>query len=90
VVGQEPEQVGPPATVIPGIGPIKVLAGTGLLAYPQIAGAFAGSTVYDNVLPRAREVALLGEAQLQAGHGLPAAEAQPVYVRDQVAVAKQM
>lgn len=90
VVGQEPEQVGPPGTVTPGIGPFKVLAGTGLRAYPQISEVFAGSTVYDNVLPRAREVALLGEAQLRAGHGLPAAEAQPVYVRDQVAVAKQM
>jgi tRNA threonylcarbamoyladenosine biosynthesis protein TsaB len=94
VVATEPERVGPPGTVIPGIGSINLLAGTGLLAYPQIATQiatrFAGSTVYDNLLPRAREIALLGEAELRAGRGLPAAQAQPVYVRDQVAVAKKM
>jgi tRNA threonylcarbamoyladenosine biosynthesis protein TsaB len=90
VVETGPERVGPPGTVIPSVASINVLAGTGFGAYPQIAAAFSGGTVYSDVLPRAREVALLGEVELRAGRGLPAAQAQPVYVRDQVAVAKQM
>jgi len=90
VAATEPERVGAPGMVAPAVAGITVLAGTGLRAHPQIATMFAGSSVYDNVLPRAREIALLGEAELSAGRGLPAAQAQPVYVRDQVAVAKQM
>jgi tRNA threonylcarbamoyladenosine biosynthesis protein TsaB len=90
VTAMQPERVGLPATVDPIIRPINRLAGTGIGAYPQIVTAFPGAEIHDNVLPRARDIALLGEAELLAGRGLPAAEAQPIYVRDQVAVAKQM
>lgn len=69
---------------------INVLAGTGVRAYPQLASAFHGIVTHDSVLPRAAEIALLGEPELRAGRGRPAAEAQPVYLRDQVAVAKKM
>ena len=37
----------------------------------------------------AREIALLGERALRQGKGVPASEAQPVYLRDNVAVAKK-
>lgn len=68
---------------------INVLAGTGFRAYPQLASAFHGLVIHDGVLPRAAEIALLGETELRAGRGHPAAQAQPVYLRDQVAVAKK-
>lgn len=82
------EQVGAAATVTAAAADLDRVAGTGFRAYPSLAEAYAGLPVHD-VLPRAVDVALLGEVELQAGRGLPAAEAQPVYVRNQVAVAKR-
>jgi tRNA threonylcarbamoyladenosine biosynthesis protein TsaB len=62
-------------------------AGTGFRAYPQL-GALRIATVHDAVLPRAREIALLAEPELRAGRGKPAADAEPVYLRDQVTFVK--
>lgn len=45
--------------------------------------------VHPDMLPHAREVALLARAELLAGRGRPPAEAQPVYLRDQVAWPRQ-
>jgi tRNA threonylcarbamoyladenosine biosynthesis protein TsaB len=83
-----PERVDSPDAVA--AGNYTTLAGTGFKAYPQLS-RFAGAsvTVHDAILPRAREIALLAEAQFRAGQGRPAAEAQPVYVRDQVAHVKK-
>jgi tRNA threonylcarbamoyladenosine biosynthesis protein TsaB len=67
---------------------VTLLAGTGFKAYPQLA-AGQSATVHDSVLPHAREIALLGEAGLRAGEGGDASRAQPVYLRDKVAVAKR-
>jgi tRNA threonylcarbamoyladenosine biosynthesis protein TsaB len=64
-----------------------VLAGTGFRAYPQLASGL--SVRAHDLLPRAREIALLGEAAILAGLGRDAAEAQPVYLRDNVAIAKR-
>jgi tRNA threonylcarbamoyladenosine biosynthesis protein TsaB len=89
VVATGPEQVGRPETVDPASNPLSRLAGTGFRAYPQLMAQYDNVTVHDDVLPRAVEIALLGEAELVAGRGRPAAEAQPVYVRDQVAIAKR-
>ncbi len=83
------EYVGPPVTVDAGSAAPTVAAGTGFGAYPELAARFGGSAVHANALPRATEIALLGEAALRAGQGRPAHEAQPVYLRDQVAVAKK-
>lgn len=92
VVASGPEQVGRPETVDAGSSRFSRLAGTGFRAYPQLVtsyGADDNVTLHADVLPRAVEIALLGEAEFAAGRGRPAAEAQPVYVRDQVAVAKR-
>jgi len=90
VAALEAELVGPPESVVPTATGFTLLAGTGLRAYPQIAAAFAGANVLADTLPRARDIAFIGEAELRSGRGIAAAEAQPVYVRDQVAVAKRM
>jgi tRNA threonylcarbamoyladenosine biosynthesis protein TsaB len=62
-----------------------VFAGTGFKAYPQLAppGALA---VHAEALPHAREVARLATRELKAGRAVRAADAAPVYLRDQVAV----
>lgn len=89
VVASSVEKVGRPETVETH-DTINVAAGTGFRAYPQLASTFHGIVIHDSMLPRAAEIALLGEPELRAGRGHPAAEAQPVYLRDQVAVAKKM
>lgn len=88
VVAAGPERVGRPDTVNTEGTPVQVLAGTGFGAHAQLASSFGNVALFADVLPRAQEIALLGEAELRAGRGRPAAEAQPVYVRDQVAIAK--
>ncbi len=60
--------------------------GNGFSAYPE---AFAGRAFAEGalagIMPHAGEVARLGAAALAAGHGLPAAQAQPIYLRNKVA-----
>jgi tRNA threonylcarbamoyladenosine biosynthesis protein TsaB len=79
------ERVDRPDAVVGGAA--TAFAGTGFNAYPQIAPVGARS-VHKLALPRAREIALLAEVELRAGRGLPAAQASPVYLRDQVASVK--
>jgi tRNA threonylcarbamoyladenosine biosynthesis protein TsaB len=80
-----PERVSPPQDV--DAGSVTVGAGTGFRACPQLAARLSLSD-HDSVLPRAREIALLAEPELRAGRGRPAAEAEPVYLRDQVTFVK--
>ena len=82
------ERVDAPDAVVD--GDYTVLAGTGFKAYPQLASRLMCSdrVVNEAALPRAAEIALLAEAEFRAGRGKPAAEAEPVYVRDQVAHVK--
>jgi tRNA threonylcarbamoyladenosine biosynthesis protein TsaB len=61
-----------------------VLAGTGFGAYPQLARRAPDATIHDRILPHARDIAMLGEVELSAGRGQSAAQAQPVYLRNQV------
>ncbi len=60
--------------------------GNGFTAYPDaFAGkAFAAAAIGD-ILPHARELALLGAPALAAGLAVPAAQAQPLYLRNKVA-----
>lgn len=92
VTGISDEQVSPPDQVIAQLAEtqgITVIAGTGVLAYPPLAAAFSQAAQFPALLPRAREIAQLGLGEFELGHGLSAAEAQPVYLRNQVAVAKK-
>jgi tRNA threonylcarbamoyladenosine biosynthesis protein TsaB len=61
-------------------------AGSGFAAYPALLDLFksGGALVWPQLHPRAREIALLA-AQKGLEGALDAAEAQPIYVRDQVA-----
>ena len=67
-----------------------VACGNGFAAYPGAfaaqdwaAGAHAAGLV--DLLPHAREFAVLGVAALAAGRAVPADEAQPLYLRNKVA-----
>ena len=68
--------------------PVDGLAacGNGFAVYPE---AFAGKDfavqALADILPHARELAVLGAAALAAGRALPAEEAQPLYLRNKVA-----
>jgi tRNA threonylcarbamoyladenosine biosynthesis protein TsaB len=65
-----------------------VLAGTGFKAYPQLITYGSEVRIHDAILPHAREIALLAEPELLAGRGTVAADAEPVYLRDQVTFVK--
>lgn len=67
-------------------GGATIFAGTGFRAHPQLAPA--GARLLDDLLPRAREIAVLAAPELAAKRGVPAAQAAPVYLRDQVATVK--
>lgn len=62
-------------------------AGNAIGACPALADRLAinGVRVHRGIYPRADAVARLGAALLAAGAGVPAEEAQPVYIRDDVA-----
>jgi tRNA threonylcarbamoyladenosine biosynthesis protein TsaB len=66
---------------------VDVIAGTALSAYPELASRFPTAR-HVSALPRARDILLLGEREFREGCGQSAAEAQPVYLRDQVTFVK--
>lgn len=85
--------VAPPAlcapeavTPVAGAGGGLVACGNGFAVY---ADAFAGSDfavgAHADIVPHARELAVLGAAALAAGRALPADQAQPLYLRNKVA-----
>jgi tRNA threonylcarbamoyladenosine biosynthesis protein TsaB len=87
-VGAIPEELAPPALVaLADLGPtlarfgIDTAAGN---AFVLVAGP-AGTTVLPRVRATAAEMAQLGLARLQAGEGVAAHQAAPLYVRDRVA-----
>jgi tRNA threonylcarbamoyladenosine biosynthesis protein TsaB len=55
--------------------------------YPALAARLrtAGLQFHDGVYPRADAIARLGAIELAAGRGVPAEQALPVYVRNDVA-----
>lgn len=71
-----------PAGAWTGCGNAFAVHGDALRA--RLGGALAG--VARVQLPHAREIAILGAAEIARGGGRPAAEALPVYVRDKVAL----
>ena len=85
-----PERVDSPDAVLE--GDYTLLAGTGFKAYPHLVSRLVqpNRKIAEATLPRATEIALLAEAEFRAGRARPAAEAEPVYVRDQVAYVKSV
>lgn len=61
--------------------------GRGFAAYPMLADPL--THIEPRLLPRAHEVAVLAFAEVQAGRVKAAAEAVPVYIRDDVARPKR-
>jgi tRNA threonylcarbamoyladenosine biosynthesis protein TsaB len=84
-----PERVGPPDTVqLPLQLPRPVHgAGRGFALWPSLQQRLGAELVqiHAQLLPRAREIARLAVPHWQAGQGLTAEQAQPVYLRDDVA-----
>jgi tRNA threonylcarbamoyladenosine biosynthesis protein TsaB len=80
------ERLSNPGEVEPPRGARWFGAGHGFAAYPEIArrlsGALAG--IDASLLPRAADIARIGARELEAGGGLEAAQALPVYLRDDV------
>lgn len=90
------EQGGWTAVVAPALSAphaVAPLAAAGLQAcgngFAEYAEAFAGKPFAQDalpgIMPHARELALLARAALAAGQGVPAAQAQPIYLRNKVA-----
>jgi tRNA threonylcarbamoyladenosine biosynthesis protein TsaB len=84
----------PPGEVAPLPAPdgdAAAACGNGFAAYPEALAAvsFAGKPLAQGadatILPHARELAVLGVAALAAGQGVPADQAQPIYLRNKVA-----
>jgi len=85
------ERVGAPATVmLPGSWSGAIAgAGRGFAAYPQLRSRIGDrlATIRDELLPRAHEIAVLAAPVVRSGGALPAEQALPVYVRNEVAQA---
>ena len=75
-----------PEAVQPQAAAELAACGNGFAVYPD---AFAGKAFADKadagIVPHARELARIGAAALAAGQGVPAAQAQPLYLRNKVA-----
>jgi tRNA threonylcarbamoyladenosine biosynthesis protein TsaB len=75
-----------PDAVAPLLSAGLVACGNGFAAYPD---AFAGKPFADgalaDVMPHARELALLAAPVVAAGRAVPADQAQPLYLRNKVA-----
>ena len=82
--------VAPVLSAPEGVAPLAAeglaACGNGFAAYPD---AFAGKPfaahAIISIVPHARELARIGAAALAAGQGVPAAQAQPLYLRNKVA-----
>ena len=80
------EAVGPADRVQPAPA-VTRFAGNGIARYPALQARLesAGLSYRPGVYPRADAIARLGARLLQQGDGVDAAEALPVYIRDDVA-----
>jgi tRNA threonylcarbamoyladenosine biosynthesis protein TsaB len=80
------EAVGPEDSVLPA-PTVTRFAGNGIARYPALQARLeaAGLSYRTGVYPRADAIARIGERMLQQGDGVDAAEALPVYIRDDVA-----
>ncbi|MBC7685604.1 MAG: tRNA (adenosine(37)-N6)-threonylcarbamoyltransferase complex dimerization subunit type 1 TsaB [Bdellovibrionales bacterium] len=66
-------------------GPLSA-CGNGLSAYPDaFADTVFATAAFTGIMPHAREIALLAVAAFDAGAAVPAAQAQPLYLRNKIA-----
>jgi len=81
------DSVSPPDRVGEGAALLSHAAGNALARHPLLAERLRslGLRLHEGLLPRADAIARLGARMLAAGEGLPADQALPVYVRDDVA-----
>ncbi|MFM8516950.1 MAG: hypothetical protein ACKODA_03585, partial [Nevskiaceae bacterium] len=88
------------AVALPAVKGVWVGAGHGFRAYPQLEQGVSGPSrpgevrpalaeIFADVLPQARAVLPLARAEWAEGRILTPAEAQPVYLRDDVAKVPQ-
>jgi tRNA threonylcarbamoyladenosine biosynthesis protein TsaB len=78
--------LGAPEAVTPVEAAGLAACGNGFAAYPDaFAGKDFAAGALADILPHARELALLGAAALAEGRAVPADEAQPLYLRNKVA-----
>jgi tRNA threonylcarbamoyladenosine biosynthesis protein TsaB len=84
-----PADVAPAAVSEAPIGPLSA-CGNGFAAYPD---AFAGKPfaagAHAAIMPHAVQIAHLGARLFEQGHAVPAAQAQPLYLRNKVAYTKE-
>jgi len=76
-----------PAAVAPvaAAGPLTG-CGNGFSAYPEALAALpCAAGALAAIMPHARQVAQLAAAAFEAGAGMPAAQAQPLYLRNKIA-----
>lgn len=59
--------------------------GNGLSAYPEAFVGQAFSAIHPDVMPHAIQIGQLARVAFAAGAGLPAAQAQPLYLRNKIA-----
>ncbi len=75
-----------PEAVAPAAREGLAACGNGFSAYPEaFAGKDFAAGALDDILPHAREMAVLAAPAFAAGEAVPAAQAQPLYLRNKVA-----
>jgi tRNA threonylcarbamoyladenosine biosynthesis protein TsaB len=79
-------QVAKPDDVVPADRSAWFGAGDGFDAYPELAARLCMHDVDTSVIPDAQSVAEWAWPHLSSGEGMPAADAQPLYVRHRVAL----
>jgi tRNA threonylcarbamoyladenosine biosynthesis protein TsaB len=86
VVAESAEAVCRPEDLAGGEAGFTVAAGNGFERYEALAGLDSSLQVCDpDCWPQARFICRLADAWLAENEGLPAAQAQPMYIRDKVA-----
>lgn len=91
VDGDAVTEIAPPACGPPAVLPAPTFApdacvGDGFASYPELRARASGARWVADAWPTAAAVSRLGAGILAAGRGVRAADAQPVYVRDKVAL----
>jgi tRNA threonylcarbamoyladenosine biosynthesis protein TsaB len=90
VVAVEQERVVAPREVAALAVGARHAAGNGLGRYPELRSLLerAGLQIHDNLFPRADAVAALAIPMFAAGNTVGAGDVAPVYVRDEVVIAR--